>query len=447
MDLSPLLRCGFTLVKLKPNAKQPAGGKGWQNRATTNPNWTGNHNVGVIGGCSFDEHHNLLILDIDCKNGAKGFESLQKLEDIYGPLPETATVHTPSGGEHRYYLVPKSLCLTGISKLLQTLGFSGLDLIGDGLFVVAPPSIIGGEAYVWEHYPEAFSVAPVWLQHLLKVKGRSKLSECEESEKKAAPEAPRKAVRRKRLPKGDENQLLREVINRFPVKSSGQRNDKMTQAVCSLICRGHEPSAVETVMLRWVDHFGDVFETSIEDARTAVTTCVKSTTEKLASGALKPAEHSAQASSWVLSDAQKGWLERFSFCSLPPVPEALCPPPTVEGGKKHHRRLSVNESAFVECLIAQAAYKRSVGQPLLTTDAQLKELMAVRHGIAPSDDEDKKFIRRLRKQFVTDMTSEKAQPAQKVELLRLVTKGKREKGCVCPSEYELVKLAEAFEGT
>ena len=57
-------------------------------------------NIGIATG----EISGLLVLDIDDKNG--GFDSLTKIEDQYGSLPETLRVSTGGGGLHYYFSVP-----------------------------------------------------------------------------------------------------------------------------------------------------------------------------------------------------------------------------------------------------------------------------------------------------------------------------------------------------
>jgi putative DNA primase/helicase len=78
----------------------------------------------------------LLVVDIDVKNGVNGFETLAALEVQYGPLPETLTVETPSGGEHRYFLMPETE--PPIRNSAGKLG-PGLDVRGEGGYVIAPP--------------------------------------------------------------------------------------------------------------------------------------------------------------------------------------------------------------------------------------------------------------------------------------------------------------------
>jgi hypothetical protein len=96
-----------------------------------------------------------IVVDVD---GDDGYESLRALERAYGELPRTASVKTPRGGEH-YYLqhpgghVPNSAGQVG----------KGIDIRGDGGYVLAPPSVgPNGNAYEPD---ERTSVAPApsWL--------------------------------------------------------------------------------------------------------------------------------------------------------------------------------------------------------------------------------------------------------------------------------------------
>lgn len=101
-------------------------------------------------------------LDID---GEPGFETLRDLERRHGPLPGTPTVLTPGGGEHRYFEYCNPIgCSAGL------VGF-GLDIRGDGGYVVAPPSRHpNGGIYEWasEGHPDDIPVAPApdWLEAL-----------------------------------------------------------------------------------------------------------------------------------------------------------------------------------------------------------------------------------------------------------------------------------------
>lgn len=86
----------------------------------------------------------LLVVDIDPKNG--GDDSLSDLLALHGPLPDTATVITGSGGTHFYF------CVDGRYRNAANLGgWDGIDVRADGGYVVAPPSLhLSGRRYEWE---------------------------------------------------------------------------------------------------------------------------------------------------------------------------------------------------------------------------------------------------------------------------------------------------------
>jgi len=114
----------------------------------------------------------LLVLDIDVKNGANGFETLAALEAQYSPLPETLTVETPSGGEHRYFKMPETDPPIGNSA--GKLG-PGLDVRGERGYVIAPPSQIDEDSYKFKDFAVEPALLPDWpIQLLTKPKDEAK---------------------------------------------------------------------------------------------------------------------------------------------------------------------------------------------------------------------------------------------------------------------------------
>jgi hypothetical protein len=151
---------GFRVFPLIENGKTPAI-QGWPTKATSDTaqitrwwgpdpatGWTPDFNIGVATG------QGLVVLDIDCKNGAKGFESLAVLEAVHGELPETFTVDTPSGGQHAYFATDADV-RNSASALAD-----GLDVRGHGGFVVGPGSAIGDQVYVARADGVSIAVAP-----------------------------------------------------------------------------------------------------------------------------------------------------------------------------------------------------------------------------------------------------------------------------------------------
>ena len=119
----------------------------WPESATTAPalirawwrRWP-EANIGLVTGAP----SGLVVLDIDPRHG--GQVSLEELESRLGPLPATPEVETGGGGRHLYFRHPGS----HVPNSAGILG-PGLDVRGDGGYIVAPPSIhASGRTYVWE---------------------------------------------------------------------------------------------------------------------------------------------------------------------------------------------------------------------------------------------------------------------------------------------------------
>jgi hypothetical protein len=113
-------------------------------------------NIGIITG----EISNLIVLDVDPKHG--GDDSLEELEQRFEKLPDTVEARTGSGGRHLYFTHPGGF-VPNRAGLKQ-----GIDLRGDGGYVVAPPSLHpSGQLYAWApgHSPDDIMLAalPRWL--------------------------------------------------------------------------------------------------------------------------------------------------------------------------------------------------------------------------------------------------------------------------------------------
>lgn len=134
---------GFKVFPLKENAKTPLyPGKflsqATSNKATIDILWKKypNANIGIATG------EGLIVIDVDTlqHGGENGSESLKNYETINGPLNDTFTVQTPTGGNHIYY-VNSNECKNATGLL------PGVDIRGIGGYVVAPGSIINGKEY------------------------------------------------------------------------------------------------------------------------------------------------------------------------------------------------------------------------------------------------------------------------------------------------------------
>jgi hypothetical protein len=139
---------GFAVFPLVPHTKRPIVSGGFK-VATRDPakidEWwklTPNANVGIATGTV----SGLIVLDMDPRNG--GEESHRELSRRFGRWSDTPIAHTGGGGTHEFFQHPADEPVPCRSNLGE---FVGIDLKGDGGYVVAPPSIHpNGESYLWD---------------------------------------------------------------------------------------------------------------------------------------------------------------------------------------------------------------------------------------------------------------------------------------------------------
>jgi hypothetical protein len=121
-------------------------------------------NVGIATGAA----SGFFVLDVD---GPPGAESLRDLEAQHGKLPSTVEQITGGGGRHLLFRYPENLAIGNKVGMAP-----GLDVRGDGGYIVAPPSVhVSGRVYTWElssRPGEAeLAEAPSWLLGVLKPAG------------------------------------------------------------------------------------------------------------------------------------------------------------------------------------------------------------------------------------------------------------------------------------
>jgi Bifunctional DNA primase/polymerase, N-terminal/Primase C terminal 1 (PriCT-1) len=145
----------WSVFPLQPRSKVPyPGTRGFKNASTDAVallRWPADANVGIATGAG------LVVIDVDDVHG--GGDSLHALEREHGQLPVTPSVKTPNG--MHYYLRARSNVACSAGQLGP-----GLDVRGDGGYIVAPPSIHpNGRCYEWDVEPGEvpLAVAPSWL--------------------------------------------------------------------------------------------------------------------------------------------------------------------------------------------------------------------------------------------------------------------------------------------
>lgn len=159
---------GWPVFPLTANEKRPATSNGFKNasrdlnqlRQWFHPNST--HNIGVVTG----PKSGLVIIDLDEKNGVSGSASLASAEAKHGELPVTLRSTTGSGGQHLFFRYPAGVRVRNRAAVLP-----GVDVRGDGGYVVAPGSLVSGSSYRWQDKDAAIAELPQWLLKLITGKG------------------------------------------------------------------------------------------------------------------------------------------------------------------------------------------------------------------------------------------------------------------------------------
>ena len=139
---------GYAVFPCAPRGKQPITANGCKD-ATRDPEqirawWqrTPAANIGIATG----KPSGIVVLDVDEDEdkGISGGESLKLWEGEFGALPDTWQILTGGGGTH--YLFRTDREVRNRAGMLE-----GVDVRGDGGYIIAPPSIHpSGRAYVWE---------------------------------------------------------------------------------------------------------------------------------------------------------------------------------------------------------------------------------------------------------------------------------------------------------
>ena len=114
----------------------------------------------------------LFVLDVDTHGDTNGYASLSALEAEHEKLPDTYQVETASGGRHYYFRYPENRTIKNSAGKVG----KGLDIRGDGGYVIAAPSVReDGKSYRVYHDAE-IEEAPEWLLKLAEKKETPSMS-------------------------------------------------------------------------------------------------------------------------------------------------------------------------------------------------------------------------------------------------------------------------------
>lgn len=151
---------GLKVFPLVVNGKKPATTNGFKDASADisviNGIWEKSPKANL--GFPTGQTSGVFVLDIDVKNGKLGEESLAELVRKHGQLPETLEQKTPSGGRHLFFKSP-----TGVRVATRTERAPGIDVRGDGGYVVVAPSSVDGVKYQFTNPGVEVAEAPEWL--------------------------------------------------------------------------------------------------------------------------------------------------------------------------------------------------------------------------------------------------------------------------------------------
>ncbi len=216
------MRRGWSIIPVRPGDKRPlVRWEEFQHRHATEEEARGwfrtspGAGVGIVTGAI----SGLVVIDVDLRHG--GDAGLEKLEQEHGRLPTTVECRTGGGGRHLYVAHPGGLIRNKVGLA------PGVDLRGDGGYVVAPPSVhSSGVRYTWVEGrgPECMAVAPLpdWVRRL-------------------AVEQPSR--------RGHSGAHWRQLVSE--VVPEGERNNTIASLTGHLLRNGVDPAVTMELLLCW----------------------------------------------------------------------------------------------------------------------------------------------------------------------------------------------------
>lgn len=190
--------------------------KAWQERATTDLSqirtWWRTYPNAMIGCATGKKSGGICVIDIDRddQKGVDGYESMRHFWREYGEFADSWQSITGRGGYHYFFKTSK--------EIKNRVGIlDGVDIRGDGGYVVLPPSMHpNGNRYEWEYDPDETDLADAndTVNYLLNLK----------------PDKPTSSF------------VAPAVI------PEGQRNDMIFKSACSLQSKGFSDEAIMIAM-------------------------------------------------------------------------------------------------------------------------------------------------------------------------------------------------------
>ena len=413
---------GLRVVPLAKNSKHPIIER-WQERGTTDyetiigwfDSWP-DANLGILTG------QGIIAIDIDRRSdGDRNWRRLVGKRR----LPRTAKALTGSGGTHLLFRVDPSVRIPTKINLRP-----GVDLIGENNVLVVEPSTHPRtkKEYVWLECPwHGIADAPAWLLRELPPPPR---------EQRAKGAHPLRCVRT-----GDENELLNQIISRFPITHLGQRHQQMSRAIGSLLGRGYTTELVQSILGDWHVHFLELglTDTNWQQAEKEVVSCIRSTLRNPRfATAVSGIEHRDKIAQLSLSEEQEKRIENGLIeHGVLYVPGPNASPPCNRLTSQPVRLCRSNrDRAFVRAFTAYMTYKvfQLREHPPKATLKQLAQLIEEQSGL--------RFVSVQLERMCLKYISRPSKPAERFELAIQTVKGRPG----VPSEFHLTGILQVMAG-
>ena len=148
-------RKGWRVFPVKAGAKIPATAHGVKD-ATSDPDmvrlwWRDMPEANIALACGMSS--GVVAIDIDAPSGGHKADGAKSIKAAGLELPDTLTQRTPNGGYHLLYKAED-----GIGNATNLNGLAGVDVRGEGGYILLAPSTVDGKPYAWEN--DGAAVAP-----------------------------------------------------------------------------------------------------------------------------------------------------------------------------------------------------------------------------------------------------------------------------------------------
>lgn len=206
---------GIPVHPVDPTTKRPLTSRGVRDATTdvsTIERWAARWPAAGVAVAT-GQRSGIVVIDVDPRNGGEG--GIADATGRLGNLPQTATVATPAGGWHYWFRLPAACDVRNSASAIAP----GVDVRGDGGYVVAPPSRrSSGSGWVWATRSQLAVLPERWIQALTS------------------------SARRSREPRDTWLRMLEHGI------SAGSRNSSLTRLVGHLLAHEIDPHVVAALV-------------------------------------------------------------------------------------------------------------------------------------------------------------------------------------------------------